>query len=123
MPVVTTLSAQEVKTRAVALGFNLVGITRAAPSPQLSAYFRWIDAGMHGTMGYMARPDRQARYGDGLVGRRPGRRSSPLRDWVGRRWSAVPPPNAAQAEAVSTRTDRWFSPARGTILSVWYNPV
>ena len=60
----TTLSAQEVKTRAVEFGFNLVGLTRAEPSPQLSAYFRWIDAGMHGTMGYMARPDRQARRRD-----------------------------------------------------------
>lgn len=58
------LSAQEVKTRAVELGFNLVGLTCAEPSPQLSAYFRWIDAGMHGTMGYMARPDRQARRRD-----------------------------------------------------------
>ena len=48
------------KAHARELGFNLVGLTRAEPSPQLSAYFRWIDAGMHGTMGYMARPDRQA---------------------------------------------------------------
>ncbi len=57
-------SADAVKSRARELGFNLVGLTRAAPSPQLDAYFRWIDAGMHGTMGYMARPDRQARRRD-----------------------------------------------------------
>ncbi len=59
-----TVSAQALKTHARELGFNLVGLTRAEPSPQLSAYFRWIDAGMHGTMGYMARPDRQARRRD-----------------------------------------------------------
>ncbi len=52
------------KTKAVELGFNLVGITRAAPSPMLDAYFRWIDSGMHAGMGYMARPDRQARRRD-----------------------------------------------------------
>ncbi|HVU13256.1 MAG TPA: tRNA epoxyqueuosine(34) reductase QueG [Phototrophicaceae bacterium] len=53
-----------IKARAVELGFNLVGVTRAEPSPQLDAYFRWIDAGMHGSMSYMARADRQARRRD-----------------------------------------------------------
>ncbi len=57
-------SASALKTRALELGFNLVGLTRAQPSPQLDAYFRWIDAGMHGSMAYMARPDRQARRRD-----------------------------------------------------------
>ncbi len=52
------------KNQALQLGFNLVGITRAEPSPLLDAYFRWIDAGMQGEMGYMARPDRQARRRD-----------------------------------------------------------
>jgi epoxyqueuosine reductase len=55
------LSAQNIKERALALGFNLVGITRAEPSPTLAAYQRWIDAGMHAEMGYMARPDRVVR--------------------------------------------------------------
>lgn len=59
-----TLSAATLKSAAQELGFNLVGVTRTEPSPQLSAYLRWIDAGMHGTMGYMARPDRQARRRD-----------------------------------------------------------
>ncbi len=58
------LSSEALKSRARELGFNLVGLTRAEPSPQLDAYFRWIDAGMHGSMGYMARPDRQARRRD-----------------------------------------------------------
>lgn len=57
-------SAEELKTKAVALGFNMVGITPAEPSPTLAAYFRWIEAGMHAEMGYMARPDRQARRRD-----------------------------------------------------------
>jgi epoxyqueuosine reductase len=58
------LSAYALKRKALELGFNLVGITPAQPSPRLDAYFRWIDAGMQGEMGYMARPDRQARRRD-----------------------------------------------------------
>lgn len=46
------------------MGFSIVGITPAEPSPQFKAYLRWIKAGMHGTMGYLARPDRVARRGD-----------------------------------------------------------
>jgi epoxyqueuosine reductase len=57
-------SAEKLKNHARELGFNMVGITPATPSPMLEAYFRWVDAGMHGEMGYMARPDRQARRRD-----------------------------------------------------------
>lgn len=57
-------SADTMKASALALGFDLVGIVRAVPSPRLDAYLRWIDAQMHGTMGYMARPDRVARRRD-----------------------------------------------------------
>jgi epoxyqueuosine reductase len=57
-------SGEELHAQAHSLGFNMVGITRAQPSPTLAAYFRWIENGMHGTMGYMARPDRQARRRD-----------------------------------------------------------
>jgi epoxyqueuosine reductase len=56
--------AAAVEEKAHELGFNMVGITPAAPSPMLNAYFRWLDAGMHGEMGYMERPDRQARRRD-----------------------------------------------------------
>ncbi len=59
-----TFSTDAIKEKARELGFDLAGVTRAEPSPQLDAYFRWIDAGMHGSMGYMARPDRQARRRD-----------------------------------------------------------
>jgi epoxyqueuosine reductase len=57
-------SAEKLKNRARELGFNMVGITPAVPSPTLNAYLRWIDAGMQGEMGYMAREDRQARRRD-----------------------------------------------------------
>lgn len=55
---------QRVKAKAVELGFNLVGLTPAVPSPHLDAYLKWIEAGYHGSMGYMARPDRVARRRD-----------------------------------------------------------
>lgn len=57
-------SSERLKSRALELGFNRLGLTPAEPSPYLEAYLRWIDAGMHGSMGYMARPDRQARRRD-----------------------------------------------------------
>ncbi len=59
-----TFSAADLKQQAHRLGFNLVGITRARPSPTLEAYFRWVEQGMHGSMNYMARPDRLARRQD-----------------------------------------------------------
>ena len=42
----------------------MVGVVEARPSPHLHAYFRWINQGYHGTMGWMARPDRQERRAD-----------------------------------------------------------
>ncbi|MGF1503827.1 MAG: tRNA epoxyqueuosine(34) reductase QueG, partial [Anaerolineae bacterium] len=42
-------------------------IAPAEPSPRLDAYLRWIKAGMHGKMGYMARPDRVVRRRDPTV--------------------------------------------------------
>lgn len=56
--------SDRLKSKAIELGFNIVGITRAEPSPSLEAYFAWIEAEMHGKMGYMARPDRQVRRQD-----------------------------------------------------------
>ncbi|MCA9884163.1 MAG: tRNA epoxyqueuosine(34) reductase QueG [Anaerolineae bacterium] len=58
------LSAENIKIRALDLGFNLVGITRALPSPTLAAYKQWIAQGMQGNMGYLARPDRVIRRED-----------------------------------------------------------
>ena len=59
-----TLPLDEVRARAAALGFTQAGAIRAAPAPTLDAYLRWIEAGMHGAMGYLARPDREARRRD-----------------------------------------------------------
>jgi epoxyqueuosine reductase len=58
------LLTSPLKTRADELGFNLCGVVRATPSPTLAAYERWIEAGMHADMGYLARPDRVARRRD-----------------------------------------------------------
>jgi len=49
------------------LGFSLIAITPVHPSPQLDAYLRWVEAGMHGTMAWMAREDRVARRMDPTV--------------------------------------------------------
>lgn len=58
------VSAEALKARARMLGFNLVGLTPARPAPHLAAYLRWVAAGRHGEMGYLARPDRVARRQD-----------------------------------------------------------
>jgi epoxyqueuosine reductase len=59
-----TALAERVKERARELGFSMAGIAPAQPSPELDAYLRWVRAGMHGEMGYMAREDRTARRRD-----------------------------------------------------------
>ena len=59
-----TLTVSRIKAVARDLGFNLCGVTPAAPSPTLLAYLRWIERGMHGAMGYMARKDRIRRRQD-----------------------------------------------------------
>lgn len=56
--------SRQIKAVARDLGFNMVGVVPARPSPRLNAYLRWIEGGMHGTMEYMARPDRVARRCD-----------------------------------------------------------
>ncbi|GAB4550349.1 MAG: tRNA epoxyqueuosine(34) reductase QueG [Anaerolineae bacterium] len=60
----SVLSAERIQARALDLGFNLVGIARAEPSPRLETYLNWIARGYHGTMGYLARDDRLARRRD-----------------------------------------------------------
>ncbi|MBN1121368.1 MAG: tRNA epoxyqueuosine(34) reductase QueG [Anaerolineae bacterium] len=57
-------TGQRIIERAHRLGFELAGIAPAVASPTLDAYLRWIEAGYHGEMGYMARPDRVARRKD-----------------------------------------------------------
>ncbi|WP_157912936.1 tRNA epoxyqueuosine(34) reductase QueG [Candidatus Promineifilum breve] len=56
------------KEQTRALGFNRAGVIPAGPARRLDAYLRWVAAGQHGEMGYMARPDRLARRHDpGLI--------------------------------------------------------
>jgi epoxyqueuosine reductase len=56
--------SQRLKEFAEALGFSMLGIVPAEPSPRLAAYLDWIKAGMHGEMGYLAREDRIVRRQD-----------------------------------------------------------
>lgn len=56
--------ATAVTQKAHTLGFNLVGFVPAQPARRLDAYLRWLEAGMHGRMAYLARPDRVARRQD-----------------------------------------------------------
>lgn len=58
------LTSAAIKNKARDLGFNLCGLTPAQPSPTLRAYLRWIERGMHGAMGYLARVDRLRRRQD-----------------------------------------------------------
>ncbi|MDT8342185.1 MAG: tRNA epoxyqueuosine(34) reductase QueG [Longimicrobiales bacterium] len=45
------------KARAREAGFELAGVTTPEPSAHLEHYRRWVEAGMHGEMAYLARPD------------------------------------------------------------------
>ncbi|MBX3056460.1 MAG: tRNA epoxyqueuosine(34) reductase QueG [Anaerolineae bacterium] len=56
--------ATAVTQKAHTLGFNLVGFVHAQPARRLDAYLRWLEAGMHGRMEYLARPDRITRRQD-----------------------------------------------------------
>jgi epoxyqueuosine reductase len=46
------------KRQAINEGFDLVGVTGAARAQSAGSLERWLDAGMHGEMGYMARTRR-----------------------------------------------------------------
>src|SRR5437016_14542896 len=47
--------AIEIKRRARALGFDLVGITTAAAPPHIGQFQRWLAEKFHGEMAYMER--------------------------------------------------------------------
>ena len=46
--------AKQLKSKAQELGFTLVGITSPDPPPHMDVYQRWLEAGCHGEMGYLA---------------------------------------------------------------------
>jgi epoxyqueuosine reductase len=64
MPIDRQRISADLKAYAAELGFTLVCIVPAEPSPHLAAYLRWIEAGMYGSMRYMARADRVVRRED-----------------------------------------------------------
>jgi len=47
--------AGEIKRRALALGFDLVGIATARPPGHSQEFQQWLASGFHGEMGYMAK--------------------------------------------------------------------
>src|SRR5450759_4950616 len=52
---------QRIKSRAIELGFDLVGIAPAGVAPHAKEYADWVAAGMAGEMAYMSRdPDRRS---------------------------------------------------------------
>ncbi|HSH02858.1 MAG TPA: tRNA epoxyqueuosine(34) reductase QueG [Anaerolineae bacterium] len=55
---------QALKVKAYQLGFNMVGVVEARPSPRLGAYKAWLAQAYHGEMGYLGRPDRIVRRED-----------------------------------------------------------
>ncbi len=65
---VQTLTPQQlsarIRERALALGFDAVGVAPARPSAHGEAYARWVEAGYHGEMGYLAREDAVAKRQD-----------------------------------------------------------
>ncbi|MGI9182496.1 MAG: tRNA epoxyqueuosine(34) reductase QueG [Longimicrobiaceae bacterium] len=65
---VQTLTPQQlsarIRERALALGFDAVGIASVHPSAHGEAYARWVEAGYHGEMGYLAREDAVAKRQD-----------------------------------------------------------
>lgn len=70
-PGVLPLSRAEVSARIRAqareMGFDAVGIAPAHPSAHGEAYERWVAAGMHGEMAYLAREDAVAKRRDPAV--------------------------------------------------------
>jgi epoxyqueuosine reductase len=43
-----------IKAEAQRLGFDLIGITEPLPPPHFDVYQRWLEAGLHSTMAYLA---------------------------------------------------------------------
>ncbi len=53
-----------IKQHAATLGFAACGVTTPDPPPHLDAYGHWLDAGMHGQLGYMGSARNRARRAD-----------------------------------------------------------
>jgi epoxyqueuosine reductase QueG len=54
------LTAELVRERALEMGFDLVGFAPVGPAPGAEQFMRWLSAGYHGQMAYLARaPERR----------------------------------------------------------------
>ena len=53
-----------IKAEAEALGFFLYGVTHPGQPPHLQQYKNWLEAGRHGQMAYLSRPDSVAKRAD-----------------------------------------------------------
>ncbi len=56
--------AARIRARALEMGFDDVGVAPVGPSAHGDVYERWLAAGMHGEMGYLAREDAVAKRRD-----------------------------------------------------------
>ncbi len=54
----------DIQAEAFALGFSLIGVTHAAPPMHFTAYRRWIEAGLHAGMEYLANEHNCSRRAD-----------------------------------------------------------
>ncbi len=48
---------EAIKTEAICLGFNHIGVAPALPVPHIQKFISWVQADRHAGMGYLARPD------------------------------------------------------------------
>ena len=55
---------QTIKDQARRLGFSLAGVTNSEPPAHLATFARWLDAGFHGDMHYLATDRARARRAD-----------------------------------------------------------
>jgi len=55
---------EEIRVRAEALGFSLVGVTNPVSSAHMDFFRSWVEEGHHGEMGYLSREDAIARRSD-----------------------------------------------------------
>jgi epoxyqueuosine reductase len=60
----TVTLKQSIKEKARQLGFILAGVTSSEPPPHYSTFESWLNAGMHGTMDYLANERSRARRAD-----------------------------------------------------------
>lgn len=57
----------KLRTEAARLGFTLFGVTTASPPQSMPVYLRWLDAGYHGEMAYLAADRAVQRRADPLT--------------------------------------------------------